>query len=112
MARLSRADLTLTLPSVDSDGTWASDTWTQCTPEVYLNSCQTTTWGARMIDLVAWLTPMVVCAGLLVPLLYALGTLQGMREKRIYPLLRLTERDGEVSSLTVTRHDALRVSGS
>ncbi|MGH7166333.1 MAG: hypothetical protein ACREIS_12505 [Nitrospiraceae bacterium] len=64
-----------------------------------------------MFEVLAWLLSMVVCVGLVVPLLYALGTLHGMREKRIYPLLRLRERDGQVSSLTVTRHDALRVNG-
>jgi len=64
------------------------------------------------LEAIAWLMPMVVGAGLLAPLLYALGTLHGMREKRIYPLLRQRERDGRLSSLTVTRDRALLGSGS
>lgn len=59
-----------------------------------------------MFELLAWLMPMVVCAGPVVLFLYALGTLLGMRETRMYPLLRLRERDGRVSSLTVTRRPA------
>ena len=108
----AQTKLTAILPPVDGHGTLASDTWTQCVPDVYLKSGLTVSLETRMFELLAWLLSMVVCAGLVVPLLYALGTLQGMREKRIYPLLRLRERDGQVSSLTVTRHDALRVSGS
>ena len=63
--------------------------------------------GSCMFELLAWLMPMVVGAGLLIPLLYALGTLLGMHEKRIYLLLRLRARDGAVSSLRMTRQDAV-----
>jgi len=34
---------------------------------------------------------------LLVPLLYALATLRGMRHKRVYPILRVRQPDGRVS---------------
>lgn len=40
---------------------------------------------------------MGVGATLLAPLLYALATLRGMRHKRVYPILRVKERDGLLS---------------
>lgn len=39
----------------------------------------------------------VVGAGLLAPLVYGLATLDGMRPRRLYPLLRLKERNGQMS---------------
>jgi len=42
-------------------------------------------------------------AGLLGPLVYGLATLDGMRPKRLYPLLRLKEEDGQTSILKVER---------
>jgi len=38
-----------------------------------------------------------VGATLLAPLLYALGTLRGMRHKRVYPILRVRQQNGRLS---------------
>ncbi|HET8580238.1 MAG TPA: hypothetical protein VFL31_04500 [Nitrospiraceae bacterium] len=40
---------------------------------------------------------MGVGATLLAPLLYALATLRGMRNKRVYPILRMRQQDGRLS---------------
>lgn len=48
-----------------------------------------------------WIAPLVVVALLLVPFLYGLATLSGMREKWIYPLLRWRKRDGQTSSVVL-----------
>jgi hypothetical protein len=53
-----------------------------------------------MPDIMDWLTSLAVTALLLGPLCYALATLSGMREKWIYPLLRLRKRSGATSSVT------------
>lgn len=44
-----------------------------------------------------------VGAALLVPLLYALATLLGMQHKRVYPILRVKERDGLLSPLVESK---------
>ena len=46
-----------------------------------------------------WISPLVIGALLLIPLLYGLMTLSGMREKWIYPLLRWRQQDGQMSSV-------------
>jgi len=47
-----------------------------------------------------WIIWIAVGVLLSLPFLYALGTLQHMREKWIYPLLRYRERDGSICSVT------------
>lgn len=53
-----------------------------------------------MLQFDGWATWCAAGVVLLAPLLYALGTLQKMREKWIYPLLRYRERDGSICSVT------------
>jgi hypothetical protein len=83
----------------------------QWEPWVLVKSTLKSSREASVFEFSAWLMLMIVGVGLLIPLLYALGTLRGMREKRIYPLLRLRARDGEVSSFRMTRRDAPPMTG-
>ena len=53
-----------------------------------------------MLDLNDWIAWFAVGAFLIMPILYAVGTLHRMREKWIYPLLRYRERDGSLGSVT------------
>lgn len=42
----------------------------------------------------------LICgAGLLAPLVYGLATLDGLRPKRLYPLLRMKARDGRTLTI-------------
>ena len=52
-----------------------------------------------MLHLNDWIPWFAVGVFLLMPMLYAVGTLQKMREKWIYPLLRYRERDGSLGSV-------------
>ena len=49
------------------------------------------------------LVGIVFAAGLLAPILYAVDTLSRMRNKRVYPLIRLQRADGLQSALEVKR---------
>ena len=60
-----------------------------------------------MLDVSNWITLIALGALLLAPVLYGLATLSGMREKWLYPLLRLRSRDGRVATVVADeRHDA------
>jgi hypothetical protein len=54
---------------------------------------------AHMLELTDWITALAIGVLLLAPLFYGLATLSGMREKRLYPLLRQRRRDGRCSSV-------------
>ena len=49
------------------------------------------------------LVVVVFAAGLLAPILYAMDTLSRMKNKRVYPLIRLQRADGRQSALEVKR---------
>ena len=55
------------------------------------------------MDLITATLVMFLVSALLTPLLYALGTLLGMREKAMYPLLRCKGANGRLSPVVVAR---------